>query len=173
MCEFSEIETDEGSQFSFLDEPASSDFSQETDIPENVIGNEDTGQIEGQESFFEDDIPEDTYSDFEKINHSNMTLEDVQEIQGMDENGNMTGEGTGNEAFIDSLPEDYEQSGDRFEPGATMSHDEFIAEQDRFEADVNGSARAKIAGMPDDTEIAGENIDDDDKQKIISRNIER
>ena len=102
-----------------------------------------------------------------------MSLDEVQEIQGMDENGHTTGEGTGNEAFTESLPEDYEQSGDRIEPGATMSHDEFFAEQDRFEADVNGSARAKIAGMPDDTEIAEENTDGDDKQKVISKNIER
>jgi len=119
MSEYTETETDEGTQLSFLDNPSSSDFSQETDKSENVINNEDTGQLEGQESFFEDGISEDTQSDLEKVNHPDMTLEEVQKIQGMDEQGHTTGDGTGNEAFKDSLPEDYNPNEIELQEGTT------------------------------------------------------
>ena len=60
MSEYTEIETDEGTQLSFLEVPSQDDFS--SDIPEDVADNDnvDMGQSEGQESFFEDDIPENT-----------------------------------------------------------------------------------------------------------------
>ena len=77
-------------------------------------------------------ISEDTQSDLGKINHPNMSLEEVQELQGIDDNGHTTGEGTGNEAFKESLPEDYKPNEVKLKEGATM--DDFNAKYD----EVNG-----------------------------------
>ena len=75
---------------------------------------------------------EEPQSDFEKINHPNMTLKDVQQRQGIDENGHTTGEGTGNEAFKESLPEDYKPS----EEMTDADKQNFVEAQDKFEAEV-------------------------------------
>ena len=127
MCEFTE--TDSG-QLSMLDDPSDSEITD--NFPEDTgelsgdmsVPNDD--QLPGQIDMFEEDvadgnidetkeseeeIPEDTQSDLEKVNHPDMTLEEVQELQGVKENEDgkleTTGEGTGNDEFKDSLPEDY------------------------------------------------------------------
>jgi len=84
-------------------------------------------------------------SDFEKINHPNMTLEEVQELQGIDENGHTTGEGTGNDAFKESLPEDYKPNEIELQDGKTM--DDFNAKYE----EVNGSLEDEIENENSDS----------------------
>ena len=74
----------------------------------------DDASMEGPDSSDMDSFNEDTNDnsdDFETGGHNDMSLEEVQEFQGVKENEDgkleTTGEGTGNDAFIDSLPEDY------------------------------------------------------------------
>jgi len=107
MCEFN----DNSSEMNEV--PESNEVQKETEMPEMNEIPEETESGESMESAVPlDEIPEDTQSDFEKINHPNMSLEEVQGIQGIDENGNTIGEGTGNEMFKDSLPEDYKSPED-------------------------------------------------------------
>ena len=113
----------------------------------NLAGNDVNEQLPGQMDMFEEDttsgstditqesgeeIPEDTQSDLEKVNHPDMTLEEVQKLQGVKENedGNLetTGEGTGNEAFKKSLPDDYQPNEIELQEGKTR--EDFDAKYD-------------------------------------------
>lgn len=82
---------------------------------------EETGEQPKEEQTPESQEPQ---SDLEKINHPNMTLEEVQELQGVRENEDgkleTTGEGTGNDAFKESLPEDYKPNEIELKEGTTM-----------------------------------------------------
>ena len=73
MCEFAE--TDNG-QLSFLEDPSIDDFPSE--IPEDVEGSDniDEGQLDGQESFIEDDNMETVIG-----GRRDMSLEEVQNFQ--------------------------------------------------------------------------------------------
>jgi len=105
-----------------------------------------------------DDIPEDTDSDskedFEIGGHRNMTQEEVEQYQK-----------DGDEAFNDSLPEDYKASEDGSEPSDEYRKivDDNYAEQEKMMEDDEGkeSVRGKLNEMDEDSGIEKEEVTDD------------
>ena len=61
----------------------------------------------------------DSKDDLKNINRPNMTLDEVQKVQGIDESGHTTGEGIGNEAFKESLPDDFTSNEVELKEGVT------------------------------------------------------
>jgi len=112
-------------------ESAETPIGNESNENGNATEMNDNLNVESANTTEADEQESETQSNFEKINHQNMTLDEVQELQGIDENGHTTGEGTGNDAFKESLPEDYEPNEIELKEGATM--DDF--NKDYHEAD--------------------------------------
>jgi len=93
------------------------------EIPEDIESNNDTAiSAENDE---ENNLPEDTGNDikddFEIGGHQNMTAEEVEQYQK-----------DGNEAFNDSLPEDYKQSDEMTD----ADKQDFVEAQDKFEEEI-------------------------------------
>jgi len=160
MCEYDDYGWDagggedlsnSGSNYGWNPDGSDTSFGSE-EIPEDVgsVSNEPAETTEPVE-----EIPEDTQSDLEKVNHPNMSLEEVQELQGVKENEDgkleTTGEGTGNEAFQESLPEEYTQSeGGQPSDEYRKVVDDNYAEQEKMMDDSDPNTRETLKGFKED-----------------------
>ena len=111
---------------------------------ENVVEESDNLNVESQDNLTDEKPAEDTEAkeDFEIGGHQNMSLEDVEQYQ---QEGNELSEQMRNDYPPDAETNNTltneetireEEIMEEREPGAELSHSEFLEEQDKFEAEV-------------------------------------